>query len=255
VGDTTSDVETGRRAGVKTILVRTGHAGNDGKFPFRPDYIVPDLPAAVSWILDGHAVVCRRMAPVAAAAIDARLVVIGGHARSGKSSAAQVLKEATGALGRTAHVLSLDSWLKPADERSEGAGVMTRFDIPALVATLQPLVHRAGWYTLDLPVYDRAARRMYERRVPVSIAPDDLLIVEGVPALLAEELVAPADVRVHMEMPEPHRLAQLRADYRWRGVTAEVVDALLASRARDEWTLVEAGRDSADFIVAAWTAA
>jgi histidinol-phosphate phosphatase family protein len=255
VGDTTSDVETGRRAGVKTILVRTGHAGNDGKFPFRPDYVVPDLPAAVSWILEGHAVVCRRMAPVAAAAVGARLVVIGGHARSGKSSAAQVLKEATAALGRTAHVLSLDSWLKPADERAEGAGVMSRFDIAALVATLQPIIHRADWYTVELPVYDRAARRMYERRLRTSIGPDDLIIVEGVPALLVEELAPRADVRVYMEMPEPHRVAQLRADYRWRGVADEAVDALLASRASDEWTWVQEGRARADFTVAAWTAA
>jgi histidinol-phosphate phosphatase family protein len=33
VGDTTSDVETGRRAGLRTVLVRTGQAGQDGRYP------------------------------------------------------------------------------------------------------------------------------------------------------------------------------------------------------------------------------
>lgn len=88
VGDTTSDIETGRRAGLRTILVRTGHAGQDGQYPFRPDYVVPDLATAVAWILDGHPALLRRLAPVALAALQARLVVVGGFARAGKSSAA-----------------------------------------------------------------------------------------------------------------------------------------------------------------------
>ena len=132
VGDTTADMEMGRRAGLRTILVRTGHAGQDGRFPFRPDYVVPDLPAAVSWILDGHPAMVRRMAPVAAAALRARMVVIGGLARTGKSSAAQVLREILADLGRTAHVFPLDSWLKPAAERTEGTGVASRYDLDAM---------------------------------------------------------------------------------------------------------------------------
>ena len=93
VGDTTSDMEAGRRANLRTILVQTGYAGRDGKFPFDPDYVVADLAAAVSWILDSHPSLLRQMTPVAAAATHARLVVIGGVARGGQSSAAQVLKE------------------------------------------------------------------------------------------------------------------------------------------------------------------
>lgn len=51
VGDTTSDIETGRRAGVRTILVKTGHGGADGRWPAVPDYIVADLSEAVDRIL------------------------------------------------------------------------------------------------------------------------------------------------------------------------------------------------------------
>ena len=98
VGDTTSDMEAGRRANLRTILVQTGYAGRDGKFPFDPDYVVADLAAAVSWILDGHPCLLRQMTPVAAAATHARLVVIGGRGTGGQSSAAQVLKESMAAL-------------------------------------------------------------------------------------------------------------------------------------------------------------
>ncbi|MBM3334619.1 HAD-IIIA family hydrolase, partial [Candidatus Sumerlaeota bacterium] len=51
VGDSTVDVETGQRLGLRTILVQTGEAGRDGKFSSRPDAICADLPAAVDLIL------------------------------------------------------------------------------------------------------------------------------------------------------------------------------------------------------------
>ena len=253
VGDTTADMEMGRRAGLRTILVRTGHAGQDGRFPFRPDYVVPDLPAAVSWILDGHPAMVRRMAPVAAAALQARLVVIGGLARTGKSSAAQVLREILADLGRTAHVFPLDSWLKPAAERTEGTGVASRYDLDAMLTTVTPLLQLRTRATVGLPIYDRGRRASYGRLVEMSIDPNDLIVVEGVPALLVDGLTKAAGVRVHLEMPEAERVERLRADYLWRGETAAAVDALIASRAKDESAPVQDARARADFIVDAWT--
>ena len=89
----------------------------------------------------------------------------------------------------------------------------------------------------------------------MSIGPDDLIIVEGVPALLHSHLMKLPAVRVHVEMPEPERIARLRADYRWRGGTDQAVDALLASRAVDESEPVQDARRHADFTVTAWTGA
>ena len=255
VGDTTSDIETGRRAGLKTILVRTGYAGQDGKYLFRPDYVVTNLADAVAWILDGHGLISLRTAPIAVAALDARLLLIGGLARSGKSFVAQVLKEAMQAFGRTTHVLPLDSWLKPQAERAEGKGVKTRFDVDRLMAAIQPILGSDRRHTLQLPIYDRARRAMYDCAMQLSIGPEDLIIVEGVPALIHDDLVASADLRVHVDMPEAKRIANLRADYRWRGEADESVDAVIASRAIDESEPVLGARGRADFTVTAWTSA
>lgn len=55
VGDRYCDIAAGKEAGVKTILVCTGHNGNDKTaFDIEPDYKVADLSAAVNIIL-GHA--------------------------------------------------------------------------------------------------------------------------------------------------------------------------------------------------------
>ncbi len=52
VGDATTDILAGIRAGCRTILVRTGYAGKDGKAVAEPDRVAADLSEAVSIILD-----------------------------------------------------------------------------------------------------------------------------------------------------------------------------------------------------------
>lgn len=51
VGDATTDILAGARAGCTTILVQTGLAGQDGKTVASPDHTVADLAAAVDLIL------------------------------------------------------------------------------------------------------------------------------------------------------------------------------------------------------------
>lgn len=51
IGDTTVDIQTGKNAGMKTILVQTGEAGKDGKYDVKPDYIAENLLYAVQHIL------------------------------------------------------------------------------------------------------------------------------------------------------------------------------------------------------------
>jgi len=52
VGDSTSDILAGSRAGCRTILVKTGFAGRDGLFEVKPDLVVADLGVAVDMILE-----------------------------------------------------------------------------------------------------------------------------------------------------------------------------------------------------------
>jgi len=51
VGDTTTDMQTAKNAGIKSILVRTGSAGKDGKHNAPPDFIFDTLKEAVDFIL------------------------------------------------------------------------------------------------------------------------------------------------------------------------------------------------------------
>ncbi|MGY4707723.1 D-glycero-beta-D-manno-heptose 1,7-bisphosphate 7-phosphatase [Candidatus Bipolaricaulota sp. J31] len=51
VGDMTTDIEAGKRAGCFTVLVRTGFGGSDGRSDCEPDAVCDDLPAACELIL------------------------------------------------------------------------------------------------------------------------------------------------------------------------------------------------------------
>ena len=50
IGDQTIDIQTGKNAGCKTILVKTGYGGSDGKFDVKPDFVCEDLYNAAKLI-------------------------------------------------------------------------------------------------------------------------------------------------------------------------------------------------------------
>jgi D-glycero-D-manno-heptose 1,7-bisphosphate phosphatase len=52
VGDRWRDIEAGRAAGCRTVLI--SHPGYDEPLPAPPDYTAADLAQAASWILDQH---------------------------------------------------------------------------------------------------------------------------------------------------------------------------------------------------------
>lgn len=57
IGDQKRDIETARRAGLRSVLVQTGKAGGDGEFAAAPDYIATDLSAAARMILAKNKIV------------------------------------------------------------------------------------------------------------------------------------------------------------------------------------------------------
>ncbi|MBI5384776.1 MAG: HAD-IIIA family hydrolase [Verrucomicrobia bacterium] len=55
IGDTTTDLQTAKNAGLRSILVRTGYGGSDGKESARADFVFDDLGAAVRFVVErGH---------------------------------------------------------------------------------------------------------------------------------------------------------------------------------------------------------
>lgn len=54
IGDTTTDIMTGKNAGLMTVLVKTGLAGKDRIFDVDPEFLAEDFKGAVDLIMDGE---------------------------------------------------------------------------------------------------------------------------------------------------------------------------------------------------------
>lgn len=50
IGDKTSDILAGKRAGLTTILVATGYGGSDNRYDVKPDFTADDLHDALTYL-------------------------------------------------------------------------------------------------------------------------------------------------------------------------------------------------------------
>lgn len=246
VGDTTRDVLAGKRAGVRTILLRTGYAGRDYGFPAQPDYVSDSLLDAVQWILTGHAAAVRQLMPAALSFSAQRMILLGGPARSGKSTAAQVLREIFTEMGRVAHVVPLDAWLKPANMRVEGAGVFSRYDLQRCAEELAWLRDASGRVTFEVSYRDRKTGALRASST-LSVGHQDVLIVEGVPALAYPQLRDLSPARIHLRVKDETRRKRLESEYQWRGEPRDIAEAKIVSRESDEVPVVSAAAEFAAY--------
>ena len=170
--------------------------------------------------------------------------MVAGPSRAGKSSAAQVLAELMVWSGRSVHVISLDGWLKPSDARSEGLGVLNRYDMKAALSLLMPLIASDSRQRIQIPEYERKSRTIH-KSIPFSIGPEDFIIIEGVTALLVNPLLECTNVRIFVNVNDEIRHKRLVDDYKWRGSSPGEIEGLVASREKDELPLVLASSQHA----------
>lgn len=244
VGDSAADISAGALSGLKTVLVRTGHGGGPKVVStVSPNYIVPNVKDAVDWILGGHARVLTQLWSILANAQNERVILVGGLARSGKSFASQVIREQMTAAGRRVHIFCLDGWLHSTTNRIEGCGVEHRYNINGFLDFFLLVMNAGVGHYAQIPIYDRNSKQ--SRMNSVFIAPEDLLIVEGVPVLMEELLIKIAKIRIFVEIDEDERLKRFLQDYEWRGISKEVARKLFRSRLSDELPQIMASSKAA----------
>ncbi|QFZ81796.1 HAD-IIIA family hydrolase [Variovorax paradoxus] len=246
VGDSTADMLAARRAGLRSVLVETGEAGRDGKFTAAPDFRFAHIGAAAHFIVHTYPLLVAAINEWTLKIQPGDLVLVGGLARSGKSTMASVLKSELVARHLGAHVLSLDRWLRPATER--GAGVMGRYALEEAQEDLKDWLD-GGAVDADLPSYDRMRR---DRGLPerTVLAQDAVLILEGVPALLADWRSERRIWRLHIEADEASRRIRVEADLIARGLAdAQGAAQAYEQRQQDETPPVAAARTAADGVL------
>jgi histidinol-phosphate phosphatase family protein len=191
IGDSTSDIEAGRRAGVRTILVRSGYGGSDAKYPARPDYIFADLAEAVNWITSGYREMFRRVTEMAVKITShARVVVVGGTSDSGREAVAQILKDVIAEEGRVAHIVPFESWLTLNDDLQRSVASDLQSEARVAMRDILGVAASTARQRLRHGAYDPVTRRRMPRPIEQSVGSRDVLVVVGYP-LLVQELTYP----------------------------------------------------------------
>jgi histidinol-phosphate phosphatase family protein len=246
IGDSTGDIMVGQNLGVSTILLQSGHGGRDGKYPALPDFERNDLADAVQLILTEWPKLQEADRPLLQGLEPGALILIGGQARSGKSTRAGCLSRSLRLSGRNSVVIQADRWLRSEDQRA-GPSVLDRYDLDGLVEFVQRARAHPGRYALGR--YDRNSRRRQEDAAEIDIAPGAVIIVEGVPVLECPKLLDLAQLSFFCDRPKAQRRDAFFADYQRRGWNDQAVAQLWAEREDEEMALIERGRDKADHIV------
>jgi histidinol-phosphate phosphatase family protein len=245
IGDASTDVEMARRAGIRSVLVGTGQAGRDGRFPQRTDFEFPNVGAAIDFILDGWPAIEKQASEIAHHLRPGDIVLIGGLARSGKSTFASTLAWTMRRAKTAGKVISLDGWVKPVDQRAQGS-VVDRFDIEKINLTLGTALAEGG--DIVVPLYDRI-RRQPGNGYSLTIEPEDIIILEGVIALLLNPNSPRRIVRIYVQRDEHIRYDIMAEDYRARKFTDEQFAELYAARQFDEAPIITKTRFIADFVI------
>jgi histidinol-phosphate phosphatase family protein len=239
IGDTTTDIRTARNAGVRSILVRTGHQGADGKYPDRPDYEFFTLNEAVDFITRRHPKMLDKARQLVAGIRSGDRVALGGLARCGKSTLASLMKEALRERNLSVKVLSLDNWILGEDQR-KGLTVRDRFDYPAIESALATLSGKlsAQGARICTPSYDRKTRSRRENGNELTLFPSDVVLIDGVIALDVPVVRDLCNIRIFCSCPEATRRVRFLKEYQLRGWEESKAMKLFEERAAEESIIV-----------------
>lgn len=245
IGDSSRDIESGRAAGVRTIALRTGHGAIH--LNARPDFHFDQLEDAVDFILqqpfNSHFEKIQRL--IKRSKSVPLVIGVGGQSRSGKSTFVSDMIYRLAQIGVQAKRIPLDQYILPQTERLPIENVEHTYRWEKLKGDLKSFL---SGQEIELPGYaDHPERNSF----PISAkwAGETVLFVEGVPALLDEEIRALYDYKIFVEVEEASRKLRFERFYEWKKKSAEETDQKYTSRKMGEYEIIERGRNFADDIV------
>ncbi len=245
VGDSWRDMLCGKNAGLTTVAVRTGNGAKD--IPEPPDYFFDDIKEAVDFIVNEP---CRGLFADTEAGFRACgkrpfVIAIGGNARSGKSTAAAYLAKQFAGRGQKVLRVALDNWLVPESERKRGGNVFERFRMKEMEEDLTMFFNGVR---IELKRYNPLLRGHDSGAAVYSIKTEDVIILEGVPALSAGGIRKFADLKIYCDISAGLLRRRVMRYYLWKGMGRAEAGNLYKSRIKDEYELIKKDKIHADIV-------
>jgi len=247
IGDSTIDIQTAKNAGLRSILVRTGKNGCDDKYGVRPDFECFDLQAAADFILDKFPTLLSQARLLTTELKPGDHIALGGLARSGKSTWATLIRYALTERHIPVAIISLDGWLKNQEDRTQD-GVLSRYDLPAIVEFIAKIKNISSLTELNIPSYNRLARNRNQQTEKITISPSHVVIFEGVIALLIDKLQQSTSHLFYVDCSEEVRKYNFHREYISRGLSDMEIKALYQAREKDETPVILSSKTRPDIV-------
>ena len=185
--------------------------------------------------------------------VNARLIIIGGMSRSGKTSLAHEIASSLAAF----QVLSLDNYLggkgyqevvrKPNGFYTIQQEMALKFNFIKIVSDVKALL--AG-RSIHISVYDRARRMPAAKPISMRLKDSERLIVEGTPALAIAQLISLPSFKIYLRASIEERKTALFHDWTTvKKLSIEQAKALFSYRREFEEPFIHSTRYSADVLL------
>lgn len=244
IGDAERDIEAGQRAGVSTVGVMTGKGMIGSKI--RPDYLFPNVAAAVDFIVDEpyKSVFSQLQSMINRSAKKPFVILLGGNTRSGKSSVATYVTKKFLKTGTSILRINLDDWILHRKDRKTFS-VADSFQLPKLVSDVE---HILKGDAVKLPGY---AHHPSWEAVPVTYQyrDENVILIEGVVALADEKLRSFADLRLFKQISIHELKNRFIEFYKWKGMDSESIEELYRNRKKGEYDRIESHESFADWVL------
>ena len=248
VGDSTVDIAAGKAAGIRTCLLLTGLGGRDGKSPTRADFQFNDFSELKRFLFLQYERSAEQVkkqilgSPIESKLKAVELILVGGNSRSGKSTFSSLLcEQLQQCYGVESNVVSMDGWLLSSFERK--SGLLGRYDMDSIEGFAERWLRYAAKEEFVIPIYNPWEKRPHAKFE--TLKRRQVLILEGVPALLSDRLRETAQYSFFIDVEQRLLRERVISFYKARGVEGNEAEKIYDSRLDEEYALIDQTRELA----------
>lgn len=242
IGDNERDIQAGKNAGCTTVGVATGYGIKNATL--LPDFFFADLNEAVDFLCnEPYKKVFEKISAISLSTPS--VLLIGGKARSGKSTLSSYLAWKFRRAHKKVLQIELDNWILPVKKRQECKNVFDRFQLPEIETDIQQIL--AG-IEVSINRYPAHPSRT-SSAIPYQYSGQDIIIIEGVVALSSSVLRKLSHYKIFVDIDIESHKSRVYKYYRWRGLEDGEIEVLYEERLKDEYNLIEKERKLADLVV------
>jgi len=244
IGDSTTDIQTGKNAWIKTILVRTWYAGDDGKYNVVPDFVFKDLLEASTFIVDDYDRLYKEVEGLLIK--KPKIISIAGLSRSGKSTFTRIFSLYLHDHSVPFQYLNLDNRLLPRDQRSPTMTVRERYQYDNISKDFETLLTGKP---IKINTYDVKNRTVKLFTTDFVYDPTSILIIDGVVSLDIPYLRNISDFKIYCDIDEDVRKNRFEEFYIYKWLSDSEITDLYQTRQQDEYHFITQTKQYSDCII------